>query len=134
MRPVATHVACITRSLYLSVCAGLIGEICTDRDGIWVADSYETKEPPGGTMVGRRTCDQEVASSIHGRARLRNESGQVVHTQLPRRWHSLLVYRVVKLGTFTFLPSRVSARSVPENVRKNSKQHKESCFLDFEKT
>ena len=38
-----------------------------------------------GAMVGRRTCDQEVASSIPGRARLRNESGQVVHTQLPRR-------------------------------------------------
>jgi len=39
----------------------------------------------GGAIVGRRTCDQEVASSIPGRARLRNESGQVVHTQLPRR-------------------------------------------------
>jgi len=39
----------------------------------------------GGAMVGRRTCDQEVASSIPGRARLRNDSGQVVHTQLPRR-------------------------------------------------
>jgi len=55
----------------------------------------------GGAMVGRRTCDQEVASSIRGRVRLRNESGQVVHTQLPLRWHSSLVYRVVKLGTFT---------------------------------
>ena len=55
----------------------------------------------GGAMVGRRTCDQEVASSIPGRARLRNDSGQVVHTQLPRRWHSSLVYRVVKLGIFT---------------------------------
>jgi len=49
-------------------------------------------------MVGRRTCDQEVASSIPGRARLRNDSGQVVHTQLPRRWHSSLVYSVVKTG------------------------------------
>ena len=39
----------------------------------------------GGAVVGRRTCDQEVASSIPGRARLRNDSGQVVHTQLPRR-------------------------------------------------
>jgi len=39
----------------------------------------------GGAMVGRRTCDEEVASSIPGRARLRNDSGQVVHTQLPRR-------------------------------------------------
>ena len=39
----------------------------------------------GGAIVGRRTCNQEVASSIPGRARLRNESGQVVHTQLPRR-------------------------------------------------
>jgi len=38
-----------------------------------------------GAMVGRRTCDQQVASSIPGRARLRNDSGQVVHTQLPRR-------------------------------------------------
>ena len=36
-----------------------------------------------------------------GRVRLRNDSGQVVHIQLPRRWHSSLVYRVVKLGTFT---------------------------------
>jgi len=56
-------------------------------------------------MVGRRTFDQEVASSIPGQARLRNDSGQVVHTQLPRRRHSSLVYtcRVVKLGTFTFL-------------------------------
>jgi len=43
------------------------------------------------------------------RARLRNESGQVVHTQLPRRRHSSLInYNncssiiiVVKLGTFT---------------------------------
>ena len=54
-------------------------------------------------MVGRRTCDQQVASSIQStaRARLRNDSGQVVHTQLPRRRHSSLVYRVVKLGTFT---------------------------------
>ena len=40
------------------------------------------------------------------RPRLRNDSGQVVHTQLPRRWHYSLVYRVVKLGTFTpFLTS-----------------------------
>ena len=41
----------------------------------------------GGAMVRRRgrTCDQEVASSIPGRAWLRNESGQVVHTQLHRR-------------------------------------------------
>jgi len=39
----------------------------------------------GGTMVGRQTCDQEVASSIPGRAQLRNESGQVVHMQMPRR-------------------------------------------------
>jgi len=38
-----------------------------------------------GGVVGRRTCDQEVASSIHGRARLRNDSGQVVRIQLPRR-------------------------------------------------
>ena len=56
-------------------------------------------------MVGRRTFDQEVASSIPGQARLRNDSGQVVHTQLPRCRHSSLVYtcRVVKLGTFTLL-------------------------------
>ena len=39
----------------------------------------------GGAVVGRRTCDQEVASSIHGQARLRNDSGQVVHTQMSRR-------------------------------------------------
>jgi len=39
----------------------------------------------GGAMAGRRTCDQEVASSISGQARLRNDYGQVVHTQLLRR-------------------------------------------------
>ena len=63
-------------------------------------------------MVGRRACDQEVASSIPGQgATAYDDSGQVVHTQLPQRWHSSLVYRVVKLGTFTrFLlhPGRVA--------------------------
>ena len=33
-----------------------------------------------------------------------NDSGQVVHIQLPRRRHCSLVYGVVKLGTFIFLP------------------------------
>ena len=51
----------------------------------------------GGAIVGRRICDQ--GSQVQ--ARLRNESGQVVHTQLPQLQHSSLVYRVVKLGTFT---------------------------------
>jgi len=50
-----------------------------------------------GSTAGRRTCDQEVASSISG---LRNDSGQVVHTQLPRRRQSSSAYRVVKRGTF----------------------------------
>jgi len=40
----------------------------------------------GGAAVGRRTCDREVASSIPGRgAAAYDDSGQVVHTQLPRR-------------------------------------------------
>ena len=34
----------------------------------------------GGAMVGRRTCEQEVASSIHGQAQLRNDSGHCSHT------------------------------------------------------
>ena len=45
----------------------------------------------GGATVGRRTCNQEVASSIHRQTWLRNDSGQVVHTQLPWRWHSSFI-------------------------------------------
>jgi len=53
-------------------------------------------------MVGRRTCDQEVTNSIPGQgATAYDDSGQVVHTRLSRRWHSPLV-RVFTLGTFTF--------------------------------
>jgi len=56
----------------------------------------------GGATVWLRTCDQEVASSIPGQgAAAYDDSGQVVHTQMPRRWHSSLVYRAVKLRTFT---------------------------------
>jgi len=35
-----------------------------------------------GAAAGRRTCDQEVAGSIPGRALLRNDRGQVVHTHI----------------------------------------------------
>ena len=60
------------------------------------------RRSPGGVVAqryGRRTCDQEVAGSIYGRAAaVYDDSGQVIHTQLPRRRHSPLVYyRVVKL-------------------------------------
>jgi len=34
-------------------------------------------------MVGSPTCNQEVAGSIPGRALMRNDSGQVVHTHVP---------------------------------------------------
>jgi len=41
----------------------------------------------GGAAAGRRTSDREVASSIPGRARLRNDSGQVayIHVRLRRQ-------------------------------------------------
>ena len=45
--------------------------------------------------MSKRSRDRSTA-----RVRLRNDSGQVVHTQFPRRRHSSLVSRVVKLGTF----------------------------------
>jgi len=54
----------------------------------------------GGAPVERRICDQEVAGSIPVGARLRNDSGQVVHTRLPRRRQSLL-YGVVEPEPFT---------------------------------
>ena len=48
--------------------------------------SHDHRGWRGGATVGRRTCDQEVASSIHGQgAAAYDDSGQVVHTQLPRR-------------------------------------------------
>jgi len=53
-------------------------------------------------MVGRRACEQEVAGSIPVRARLRNDSRQVVHTRLPRRRQSSLLYGAIKPGAFTF--------------------------------
>ena len=45
-----------------------------------------------GASVGRRTWDQEVASSILSRARLRNDPGQVVHTRM-------LLHQTVWIGT-----------------------------------
>jgi len=59
-----------------------------------------------GSTAGRRTCDQEVASSISG---LRNDSGQVVHTQLPRRRQSSSAYRVVKRGNIYPTDGRTDA-------------------------
>ena len=46
-----------------------------------------------GATVERWTCDQEVAGSIPGRALLRNDSGQVVHTGVPRSPSSIIWYR-----------------------------------------
>jgi len=37
----------------------------------------------GSVVVGRWTCDQEVAGSIPGGALLGSNSGQVVHTHVP---------------------------------------------------
>jgi len=50
-----------------------------------------------------RTLDQEVASSIHDRVQVLNNSGQVVHAHLPQCRQSLLLYGVVKQGTFTLI-------------------------------
>ena len=44
-------------------------------------------------MVERRTCDQEVAGSIPGRALLRNDCGQVVHTHVPLSPSSIILHR-----------------------------------------
>ena len=44
-------------------------------------------------MVGRRTCDQEVAGSLPGRALLRNDCGQVVHTHVPLSPNSIIWYQ-----------------------------------------
>jgi len=50
---------------------------------------------------------------MNGQARLRNNSGQVIHTQLPGRWHFSLVYKVVKLGMLLPLPTlQTTARSL----------------------
>jgi len=58
----------------------------------------------GGAMVGRRIDDQEVANSITGQvAAAYDDSGQVVHTKLPRRRHYWLLYGVAELGNFTFI-------------------------------
>jgi len=46
-------------------------------------------------MAGRQIYDQEVASSIPGLARLRNDRGQVVHTHVPR-YRSIVVRYFVK--------------------------------------
>jgi len=45
----------------------------------------------GGAMLWHRTGDQELASWIPGQgAAAYDDSGQVVHIQLPRSWHSSL--------------------------------------------
>ena len=55
----------------------------------------------GGATAGRRTCDQEVVSSIPGRgAAAYDDSGQVVHTHVPRQPGSGVVEPA---GTFTFI-------------------------------
>jgi len=52
--------------------------------------------------AGLRTCDQEVASSIHSRTQLHNDCGQVVHTPTCLDADSLRYYVVVKADTFNF--------------------------------
>ena len=50
----------------------------------------------GGAAVGRRTCDQEVATREFDPrpiARLRNDSGQVVHTHVPMLPTNIIWYR-----------------------------------------
>jgi len=51
----------------------------------------------GSAMVGCQTHDQEVVSSIPALALLRNDSGQVIRTQLPLLPCSIIWYRP-KLG------------------------------------
>jgi len=58
-------------------------------------------------VVGRRTCDLEVISSIFGgiEAAWRNNSGQVVHTHVPQRrqpspWRHLLLLLPLKSVEF----------------------------------
>ena len=56
-------------------------------------------------MVGRRTCDQEVASSIPGQARLRTTTLGKLFTPNCLDADTLRVFVIVaslKLGTFTF--------------------------------
>ena len=53
--------------------------------------------------VGRRTFTiKRPLVRFPVRPRLRNDSGQVVHTHVPRRRQSSLLYGVVKQRTFTF--------------------------------
>jgi len=42
-------------------------------------------------MVGRRTCDREVAGSIPGRASLHSNPGQVIHTCVPLSPSSVII-------------------------------------------
>ena len=51
----------------------------------------------GGATAGRRTYDEEVVGSIPGLAQLHNDSGQVVHTHVPRLASSIIEYQH-KLG------------------------------------
>ena len=75
----------------------------------------------GGAPVERRIGDQEVAGSIPVGARLRNDSGQVVHTRLPRRRQSLL-YGVVEPGTFTFYEELRTHRETVSIRRQTSRR------------
>jgi len=61
----------------------------------------------GGAMVGCRTLDREVTGSIRVGAELSYDSGQVVHTHLPRCRQSSLLYGVVEPGTF-YLNSHIA--------------------------
>ena len=51
----------------------------------------------GGVVVGRWTCDQQVASSIPGRRAFGCILGQVVHTHVPLSPSSIIWYQR-KLG------------------------------------
>jgi len=52
----------------------------------------------GGATIGRRTCNQEVAGSIPGRALLRSDCRQVVHTHVPLSPSSIVWHQCKSRG------------------------------------
>ena len=97
----AFYLYILTSTVNFQRCTDLLTKVlCTNTYKSWLRSKAETTTSwslsscsnhydtitmgwHGGATVGRRTCNQEVASSIHRQAWLRNDSGQVVHTQLP---------------------------------------------------
>jgi len=54
---------------------------------------------------------------------LRNDSGQVVHTHVPRRRLSSLLYEVVKQGSFTFTMNRTELNRTSVRERQCVRPH-----------